>query len=122
VESKTTYTIPASAPPYDGSGPFVLDVTRSGAEITLTRLTGGVGPTCPLRGVLTADALSATLDQGQVCDNSVENQVSFKEGATSVTAAGDRLSGTYSFGVNGATADGAPLVGSGTASYLCTRR
>jgi hypothetical protein len=122
VESKTTYTVPASAPPYDGSGVFVLDVQQARGEMTLTRVTGSTGPTCPLRETLSADARSATLEPGQVCDNSVDNQISFDEGASSLAAAGDRLSGTYRFAVNGTTAAGAPLVGSGTASYICTRQ
>src|SRR5262245_43579892 len=72
--SPTSYTAPAGAPDYDGSGSYTISVTQdSTGKLTETRVTGSSGAPCPLRATLATDGLSATLGPNQTCLNSVGN-------------------------------------------------
>src|SRR5579871_1519329 len=52
IQSTTTYSAPAGAPDYNGSGSFTMDVTDDGSSVVETRTNGGVGPTCPIHFTL----------------------------------------------------------------------
>ena len=117
--STTKYSAPVGSPDYDGSGSYVISVVETQTGLTETRVTGSSGAPCPLHAIVAADNMSAKFDANQTCLNSVGNHVTFTEGSMQV--ANGRITGVRNFTVAGKTAQGADLMGSGTATFACTR-
>jgi hypothetical protein len=119
--STTSFSQPPNTPNSTDTTQATVSHTDDGnGNITTVRNPIDAGPPCTLHSTLSADGNSLTLKPGQTCSTANGGTVSYTSGSSSLNSDGTYTSNS-TWTLNGTTAKGAPLVGTGTGNNTCTK-